>query len=168
MQLMGALILAITLGDKIPGATLRHKDENGIHQINSEELFAGKTVVLIGVPGAFAPTCSSKHLPGYVQNAAAFAAKGVDSIICVSVNDPFVMDAWGADQNVGDAVMMVADGNADFAKALGLDFDASAPGFGIRCQRFSMLVENETIKKLNVEAPGAFDISSAEAMLAQL
>ena len=124
--------------------------------------------MLFGVPGAFAPTCSSKHLPGYVQSAAAFAAKGVDNIICVSVNDPFVMDAWSADQDVGDAVMMVSDGNADFAKALGLDFDASAPGFGVRCQRFSMLVENGTVKKLNIETPGAFDISSAEAMLAAL
>jgi glutaredoxin/glutathione-dependent peroxiredoxin len=160
--------LATTLGDKIPGATLRYKDENGIHQINAEELFTGKTVVLFGVPGAFAPTCSSKHLPGYVQSAAAFAAKGVDNIICVSVNDPFVMDAWSADQDVGDAVMMVSDGNGDFAKALGLDFDASAPGFGVRCQRFSMLVENGTVKKLNIETPGAFDISSAEAMLAAL
>ncbi len=158
----------ITLGDKIPGATLRFKDENGIQQINSEDLFSGKTVVLFGVPGAFTPTCSGKHLPGYVQNAAAFAAKGVDSIICVSVNDPFVIDARAADQNVGDAVMMMADGNADFAKALGLDFDASAPGFGIRCQRFSMQVENKTVKKLNIEEPGAFDKSSAEAMLARL
>ena len=158
----------ITLGDKIPGATLRFKDENGIQQINSENLFSGKTVVLFGVPGAFTPTCSGKHLPGYVQNAAAFAAKGVDSIICVSVNDPFVIDAWAADQNVGDAVMMMADGNADFAKALGLDFDASAPGFGIRYQRFSMQVENKTVKKLNIEEPGAFDKSSAEAMLARL
>ena len=126
----------ITLGDKIPGTTSRFKDENGIQQINSEDLFSGKTVVLFGVPGAFTPTCSDKHLLGYVQNAAAFAAKGVDSIICVSVNDPFVIDARAADQNVGDAVMMMADGNADFAKALGLEFDASAPGFGIRCQRF--------------------------------
>ena len=158
----------ITLGDKIPGATLRFKDENGIQQINSEDLFSGKTVVLFGVPGAFTPTCSGKHLSGYVQNAAAFAAKGVDSIICVSVNDPFVIDARAADQNVGDAVMMMADGNADFAKALGLDFDASAPGFGIRCQRFSMQVENKTVKKLNIEEPGAFDKSSAEAMLARL
>ena len=158
----------ITLSDKIPGATLRFKDENGIQQINSEDLFSGKTVVLFGVPGAFTPTCSGKHLPGYVQNAAAFAAKGVDSIICVSVNDPFVIDARAADQNVGDAVMMMADGNADFAKALGLDFDASAPGFGIRCQRFSMQVENKTVKKLNIEEPGAFDKSSAEAMLARL
>jgi peroxiredoxin len=104
----------------------------------------------------------------YVQNAAAFAAKGVDSLICVSVNDPFVVDAWAADRDVGDAVMMMADGNADFAKALGLDFDASAPGFGIRCQRFSMLVENEIVKKLNIEEPGAFGISSAETMLAAL
>ena len=168
MQFKGEENLAIALGNKIPGATLRYKDDDGIHQINAEELFTGKTVVLFGVPGAFTPTCSGKHLPGYVQNAAAFAAKGVDSIICVSVNDPFVMDAWGADQNVGDAVQLMADGNADFAKALGLDFDASAPGLGIRCQRFSMLVENETVKKLNIEEPGVFELSIAEAMLAAL
>ncbi|MAF48773.1 MAG: peroxiredoxin [Rhodospirillales bacterium] len=160
--------MTISVGDRIPGATLRYQDDAGIQQVGAEELFLGKTVVLFGLPGAFTPTCSAKHLPGYVQNAGAISAKGVDSIICVAVNDAFVMAAWGADQNVGGKVMMVADGNAEFARALGLDFDASGPGLGTRCQRFSMLVENGVVKTLNIEEPGAFEISSAEAMLAQL
>ena len=160
--------MAINVGDKIPSATLRRKDENGITQIKTDELFKGKKTVLFSVPGAFTPTCSAKHLPGFVQNSEALKGKGVDQVICMAVNDAFVMDAWGKAQNVGDKVNLLSDGNGEFAKALGLDFDASGPGLGIRSQRFSMLIEDGVVKKLNVEKPGAFEVSSAEAMLAQL
>ena len=160
--------MAINVGDKIPAATLRRKDENGITQIKTDELFKGKKTVLFSVPGAFTPTCSAKHLPGFVQNAGALKGKGVDQIVCMAVNDAFVMDAWGKSQNVGDAVQLLADGNGEFAKALGLDFDASGPGLGVRSQRFSMLIDDGVVKKINVEKPGAFEVSSAEAMLAQL
>jgi peroxiredoxin len=160
--------MAISVGDKIPSATLRRKDESGITQIKTDELFKGKKVVVFSVPGAFTPTCSAKHLPGFVTNSDAIKKKGVDEIICVAVNDAFVMDAWGKAQNTAGKVTMLADGNAEFAKALGLDFDASGPGLGVRSQRFSMLVEDGVVKKLNVEKPGAFEVSSAEAMIAQL
>ena len=115
--------MAINVGDKIPAATLRRKDENGITQIKTDELFKGKKTVLFSVPGAFTPTCSAKHLPGFVQNSDALKGKGVDQIICMAVNDAFVMDAWGKSQNVGDKVQLLADGNGEFAKALGLDLD---------------------------------------------
>jgi peroxiredoxin len=161
-------IMAINVGDKIPSATLRRKDENGITQIKTDELFKGKKTVLFSVPGAFTPTCSAKHLPGFVQNSEALKGKGVDQVICMAVNDAFVMDAWGKAQNVGDKVSLLSDGNGEFAKALGLDFDASGPGLGVRSQRFSMLIDDGVVKKLNVEKPGAFEVSSAEAMLAQL
>jgi peroxiredoxin len=160
--------MSINVGDKIPSATLRRKDESGITQIKTDELFKGKKVVVFSVPGAFTPTCSAKHLPGFVQNADAIKKKGVDEIICVAVNDAFVMDAWGKAQNTAGKVTMLADGNAEFAKAIGLDFDASGPGLGVRSQRFSMLVEDGVVKKLNIEKPGAFEVSSAEAMMAQL
>ena len=160
--------MAINVGDKIPSATLRRKDENGITQIKTDELFKGKKTVLFSVPGAFTPTCSAKHLPGFVQNSEALKGKGVDQVICMAVNDAFVMDAWGKAQNVGDKVSLLSDGNGEFAKALGLDFDASGPGLGVRSQRFSMLIDDGVVKKLNVEKPGAFEVSSAEAMLAQL
>jgi peroxiredoxin len=160
--------MAISVGDKIPSATLRRKDESGITQIKTDELFKGKKVVVFSVPGAFTPTCSAKHLPGFVTNADSIKKKGVDEIVCVAVNDAFVMDAWGKAQNTAGKVMMLADGNAEFAKAIGLDFDASGPGLGVRSQRFSMLVEDGVVKKLNVEKPGAFEVSSAEAMMAQL
>ena len=160
--------MAINVGDKIPSATLRRKDENGITQIKTDELFKGKKTVLFSVPGAFTPTCSAKHLPGFVQNADKLKQKGIDAIACVAVNDAFVMDAWGKAQNVGDKVSLLSDGNGEFAKALGLDFDASGPGLGVRSQRFSMLIDDGVVKKLNVEKPGAFEVSSAEAMLAQL
>lgn len=157
----------IKVGDKIPSVKLKHMAKDGIKDITSDELFKGK-VVLFGLPGAFTPTCSAKHLPGFVQNAEAIRGKGIDRIVCLSVNDAFVMNAWGKDQNVGEKVMMVADGNADFAKAVGLEMDGSGYGMGTRIRRFSMLVENGTVKQLNVEKPGAFEVSNAETMMKQI
>ena len=160
--------MTIKVGDKIPSVTLQQKTADGVSPVTTDELFKGKRVVLFAVPGAFTPTCSAKHLPGFVQNSEALKGKGVDQVICMAVNDAFVMDAWGKAQNVGDKVNLLSDGNGEFAKALGLDFDASGPGLGVRSQRFSMLIEDGVVKKLNVEKPGAFEVSSAEAMLAQL
>ena len=136
--------------------------------ISTDDLFAGKTVAVFGLPGAFTRTCSAKHLPGFVDNADALRAKGIDDIVCISVNDPFVMAAWAKAQNVGDKVLMVADGSAKFARAAGLDTDMSAKGFGVRCRRFSMVVEDGTVKSLNIDEPGSFEVTSAEVMLGQL
>ena len=160
--------MAINVGDTIPSATLHHKDENGIHEITTEELFGGKTVALFALPGAFTPTCSAQHLPGFVNNAAALKAKGVDTITCLSVNDAFVMDAWGQAQNVGNTVLMLADGNCEFTQAVDLVLDASGGGMGQRSLRYSMLVEDGVVKQLNVEAPGQFEKSTAETMLGQM
>jgi peroxiredoxin len=139
--------------------------KDGPRPITTDELFNGKKVVLFALPGAFTPTCSAKHVPGFVQNADAIKAKGVDTIACVSVNDAFVMNAWGKDQNAGDKVLMLADGNGEFTDKMGLSFDASGFGMGKRSQRYAMLVDNGTIKALNVEKPGAFEVSSAEAVM---
>ena len=160
--------MAIQVGDKIPAATLKVPTKDGIQDRSTEQLFGGKKVVLFSVPGAFTPTCSMKHLPGFVQNASAIRAKGVDSVICLSVNDAFVMGAWGKDQNVGDTVVMAADGNGEFAKALGLDFDGSKFGMGQRSQRFALVAQDGVVKHLAVEAPGKFEVSSAEAVLKAL
>ena len=160
--------MAINVGDKIPSATLRRKDENGITQIKTDELFKGKKTVLFSIPGAFTPTCSAKHVPGFVQNYDAFKAKGVDTIVCLSVNDAFVMGAWGKDQGAGDKVRMLADGNGEFTRAVGLEFDASKFGMGKRSQRYAMIVDDGVVKALNVEEPGAFEVSSAEYTLQQL
>jgi peroxiredoxin len=157
----------IKVGDKIPSVKLKHMTKDGIKDITTDELFKGK-VALFGLPGAFTPTCSAKHLPGFVQNSDALRGKGVDRIVCLSVNDAFVMDAWGKNQNVGEKVMMVADGNADFAKAVGLELDLNGNGMGTRIRRFSMVVDNGTVKQLNVEKPGAFEVSNAETMLKQV
>ena len=157
----------IKVGDKIPSVKLKHMTKDGIKDVTTDELFKGK-VVVFGLPGAFTPTCSAKHLPGFVQNAESIRGKGVDKIVCLSVNDAFVMSAWGKDQNVGEKVMMVADGNADFAKAVGLELDLVGNGMGTRIRRFSMLVDNGTIKQLNVEKPGAFEVSNAETMMKQI
>jgi peroxiredoxin len=138
----------------------------GPGQISTDELFAGKKVVLFAVPGAFTPTCSMNHLPGYVEHAAEFADKGVDTIACMAVNDAFVMGAWGKDRGVGDKVVMLADGNADYTRKLGLELDASGFGMGQRSQRFAILVDDGVAKVVNVEAPGQFEVSSAETMLA--
>jgi peroxiredoxin len=160
--------MAIKVGDKIPSATLNHKTADGIQKITTDELFKDKTVVLFGLPGAFTPTCSAKHLPGFVQNAKAIKDKGVDTVACLSVNDAFVMDAWGKDQKVGDQVMMLADGNGDFSKAVGLTMDATGYGMGLRACRYAMVVKDGVVKTLNVEAPGAFEVSSAESVMKAL
>ena len=157
--------MAISVGEKVPSVTLKHMSADGLADISTDEIFGGKTVVLFSLPGAFTPTCSAKHLPGFVQNAEALKAKGVDTIACVSVNDAFVMNAWGKDQNVGDKVLMLADGNAEFSDAVGLSFDGSGFGMGKRAQRYAMVVEDGVVKTLNIEQPGAFEVSSAEAML---
>ncbi len=157
----------IKVGDKIPSVKLKYMSKEGVKDITTDELFKGK-VVLFGLPGAFTPTCSAKHLPGFVQHADQIRAKGVDRIVCLSVNDAFVMDAWGKSQNVGDKVMMVADGNADFARAVGLELDVTANGMGTRIRRFSAIIEDGVVKQLNVEKPGAFEVSNAETILQQL
>ncbi|MEM7653324.1 MAG: peroxiredoxin [Pseudomonadota bacterium] len=160
--------MTIKVGDKLPSATLREMTADGPHPVETNDLFAGKTVVVFSVPGAFTPTCSAKHLPGFVQHADAIKAKGVDEIVCMAVNDPFVMGAWGKDQNVGATVRMLGDGNAEFAEQLGLDFDASGFGLGKRGQRFAFVAKDGVVTHLAVEAPGAFEVSSAEAVLAAL
>jgi peroxiredoxin len=160
--------MTIKVGDKMPAGTFSRMTKDGTQKISAEDLFKGKKVALFSVPGAFTPTCDAKHLPGFVENAAAFKAKGVDTIACMSVNDVFVMNAWGKASNVGDDVWMLADGNGDYVKALGLELDASGFGMGKRGQRFSVLVVDGVVKQLNVEEGGAFKVSSAEHMLGQL
>ncbi|MFN0043787.1 MAG: peroxiredoxin [Alphaproteobacteria bacterium] len=160
--------MTINVGDTIPSMKLKHMTANGPAEISTDEIFGGKKVVLFSVPGAFTPTCSAKHLPGFVEKASALKSKGVNTIACLAVNDAFVMGAWGKAQNVGDNVLMLADGSATFSKALGLELDLVAMGLGVRGKRFSMMVENGVVKKLNIEAPGEFKISDAETMLAQL
>ena len=156
--------MAISVGDKIPAGTLKIAGPDGMNDASTDDLFGGKKVVLFAVPGAFTPTCSAQHLPGFVGKAGDIKAKGVDSIICLAVNDAFVMDAWGKAQNA-EEIHMVADGNADFAKAVGLELDLIARGMGVRLQRFAMIVEDGVVKHLNVEAPGKFEISSAETIM---
>jgi peroxiredoxin len=160
--------MTIKVGDRIPTASLKHMTADGMQTISTDQLFKGKKVVLFALPGAFTPTCSAKHLPGFVQNAEAIKAKGVDTIACLSVNDAFVMNAWGKDQKVGDKVLMLADGNADFSKAVGLTMDGTGYGMGTRAQRYAMVVQDGVVKALNVEAPGAFEVSSAEAIIKAL
>ncbi|MBS0410543.1 MAG: peroxiredoxin [Proteobacteria bacterium] len=160
--------MAIKVGDKIPSATFTTWGESGPGPITTEQLCAGKTVALFAVPGAFTPTCSAKHVPGFKAHAAEFKAKGVDTIACVSVNDVFVMKAWGADQGVGDDIVMLADGNGDFTKAVGLEMDGSKFGMGQRSQRYSMVIKDGVVTELNVEQGGEFKVSAAEYMLAQL
>ncbi|NQZ98114.1 MAG: peroxiredoxin [Myxococcales bacterium] len=154
--------MPIKEGEKIPSVKVKATD---MQDLTTEELFGGKKVVLFAVPGAFTPTCSNQHLPGFIENADAIRAKGVDDIICMSVNDAFVMDAWGNDRGAGDKVRLIADGNADLSKALGLDFDGSGIGFGVRAQRFAAIVEDGVVTKLAVEEPMKFEVSSAEAIL---
>jgi peroxiredoxin len=155
----------IQVGDKIPSVKLKKTD---MSDVTTDEIFGGKKVVLFAVPGAFTPTCSEKHLPGFVDKAGELKKKGVDTIVCMSVNDAFVMDAWGKDRGVGDDVLLVADGNADFAKALGLDFDGSNIGFGTRAQRFALVAEDGVVKHVAVEKPMKFEVSSAEKILEAL
>lgn len=160
--------MTIKVGDKIPSATLMQMKGGTPQPVKTDDFFSGKKIVVFALPGAFTPTCSAKHLPGFVQHAGELKAKGVDAIACVSVNDAFVMGAWGEQQKVGDKVAMLADGNGDFTRALGLELDATKFGMGKRSQRFSMIVENGVVKTLNVEEPGAFSVSSAEHVLKQL
>jgi peroxiredoxin len=160
--------MTIKVGDKVPSATFTVMTAEGPKPMTSDEVFKGKKVALFAVPGAFTPTCSAKHLPGYVNNFDALKKKGIDRVACVSVNDVFVMSAWGKDQKVGDKVLMLADGNGDFAKAMGLELDAKGFGMGKRSQRYSMIVDNGVVKQLNVEEGGQFKVSAAEHMLGQL
>ncbi|HEY2835635.1 MAG TPA: peroxiredoxin [Rhizomicrobium sp.] len=160
--------MTIKVGDKIPSVTLMQMKDGGPKPVSTDELFKGKKVALFALPGAFTPTCSAKHLPGYIQQHEALKAKGIDAIACLSVNDAFVMGAWGTQQGAGDKVMMLADGNGDFTRAVGLELDGSKFGMGKRSQRYSMIVEDGVVKSLNVEAPGAFEISSADHMVALL
>ncbi|SDE21849.1 MULTISPECIES: peroxiredoxin [Kordiimonas] len=159
--------MTIQVGDKIPAATLTTMTADGPGPVSTDEFFKGRKVVLFSVPGAFTPTCSAKHLPGFVDHADEILAKA-DAIACMSVNDVFVMNAWGKSAGVEDKVVMLADGNAEFAKALGLEMDASGFGMGLRSKRFSMIVEDGTVTQLNIEEPGAFQVSSAEHALTQL
>jgi len=159
--------MTIKVGDKVPSVTLRYIGPDGPTQVASDQFFAGKKVALFAVPGAFTRTCSQRHLPSYVGNAAALKAKGIDTIACIAVNDQFVMNAWGKEHGAGDIVML-GDGSGEFAGAVGLELDRIKDGMGMRSQRYSMLVEDGVVKQLNIEPAGQFGVSSAEAMLEQL
>ena len=160
--------MTIKVGDSIPSMKLMVATADGPKEISTDEIFKGKKVVLFAVPGAFTPTCSAKHLPGFVQYADDFKAKGVDTIACIAVNDVFVMGAWGKDQGTGDKILMLADGAAAFAKAIGLELDLNARGLGWRSQRYALVAEDGKVTHLAVEAPGGFEVSKAEAILAAL
>jgi peroxiredoxin len=160
--------MTIQVGERIPSVTLKVVTPDGFEDRSTDELFAGKKVVLFAVPGAFTPTCSAQHLPGFVKQADALKQKGVDTVMCLSVNDAFVMDAWGKDRQVGDKVVMVADGSAEFTRAMGLEMDGSKFGMGTRSQRYALVAEDGEVKHLAVEKPMKFEVSSAEAILAQL
>jgi peroxiredoxin len=159
--------MPIKEGDKLPEATVHVMKDGRPTPVSTSELFAGKKVVLFAVPGAYTPTCSQAHLPGFVVNADAIKAKGVDSIVCMAVNDAFVMDSWGKDHNA-EQLVMVGDGNGEFTKALGLEMDGSGFGLGTRSQRFAMVVEDGVVTKLAVEEPGKFEVSKAESILEAL
>jgi len=160
--------MTIQVGDKLPSIDVQYKTDDAVQTINTDELFAGKKVALFALPGAFTPTCSASHLPGYVINSDKLFARGIDRIICLSVNDAFVMQAWGEQHNVDDRVMMIADGSAHFSRAVGLELDLDAPGMGIRSQRYAMVVNDGVVELLNVEAPGKFEVSDAETILNSL
>lgn len=160
--------MSIKVGDKLPEATFMTMGADGPSPVTTTDVFAGKRVALFAVPGAFTPTCSAKHLPGFKDNVEAFKAKGVDAIACTSVNDVFVMGAWGKDQGVADEMQMLADGNGDFAKDIGLELDASGFGMGSRSQRYAMVVNDGVVESLHVEDGGEFKVSSAEYLLDQI
>ena len=160
--------MTISAGQTMPSGVFGVMTDAGPGAISTDDLFSGKKVVLVSVPGAFTPTCSMNHLPGFVDQAAALKDKGVDAIACMAVNDVFVMDAWGKDRGVGDDVMMLADGNGEYAKALGLEMDASGFGMGMRGQRFAIVVDDGVATHVGVEAPGEFEVSKAEAILGAL
>jgi peroxiredoxin len=159
--------MTIKVGDRVPKGTLREMTDSGLAPVTTADLFDGKRVALFSVPGAFTPTCSNQHLPGFVANAAAIKAKGIDTIACMAVNDAFVMGAWGRAQNVGDNVRMLADGNATWTQALGLELDATGFGMGVRGKRFSVIVDDGIVTNINVDESGGLDVSSAETLLAQ-
>jgi len=161
-------MMAIKVGDKLPSIDLQHKIDNKVETINSDDLFAGKKVVLFALPGAFTPTCSASHLPGYVVYSDRLFDKGVDRIICLSVNDAHVMEAWGKQHNVDDRVMMIADGSVHFTRAIGLEVDLGATGMGIRSKRYAMVVNDGVVELLNIEEPRKFEVSDAETLLASL
>ncbi len=160
--------MSIKVGDRLPEATFKTMGADGPKPLTTAEVFAGRKVVLFSVPGAFTPTCSKQHLPGYVKQADDLKGKGVAEIVCLAVNDVFVMDAWAKSQGADGKVLMLADGNADFTKALGLELDASKHGMGTRGQRFSLIAEDGVVMSLNIEAPGKFEVSSCEATARQL
>ncbi|WP_158043587.1 peroxiredoxin [Skermanella pratensis] len=156
--------MTIKVGDKFPSVTLKHLTSNGMQEISTDDLFKGKKAVLFAVPGAFTPTCSAKHLPGFVNRADEFKAKGYE-IVCMAVNDPFVMDAWAKSSDVGGKITMLPDGNGTLTKALGLEMDGTGYNLGHRSKRFAMVIEDGTVKSVSVEEPGAFEVSSADAVL---
>jgi len=160
--------MAIKVGDPIPSMKLMQATADGPKEVSTDDLFKGKKVVMFAVPGAFTPTCSQKHLPGFVQNAAALKAKGVDTIVCTAVNDPFVMGAWAKDQGTGSDIVMLADGSGALAKALGLELDLMGRGLGVRSQRYALVAVDGKVTHLAVEAPGGFDVSRAESIIAAL
>ncbi|NJC33414.1 peroxiredoxin [Sphingomonas jejuensis] len=160
--------MTIKIGDKLPTTTFTRMSDAGPEQVTTDDYFADKTVALFSVPGAFTPTCSVKHLPGFVEQLDALKAKGVDEVACTSVSDAFVLDAWAKASDAKDKVTMLADGNGEFARAVGLEFDGSKFGMGTRGQRFSMLVEDGMVTQLNVEEPGGYEVSSADYLLKQL
>jgi peroxiredoxin len=160
--------MTIKAGDKRPEGKFTRMTQDGPQKITTDELFKGKTVVFFSVPGAFTPTCDAKHLPGFVELADKIKAKGVDTIACTAVNDVFVMNAWGKSSKVGDKILMLADGNAEYAKALGLELNASGFGMGTRGQRFAIIVKDGTAQHVNVESPGEFKVSAADYILKQL
>ena len=161
--------MAIEVGQRLPDATFKVRTPDGLKDVTVQELTSGKKIVLFAVPGAFTPTCHAKHVPSYLEHHAALKGKGIDTVACVSVNDAFVLDAWAKASSCGDKILMLADGNAAFTKAIGLDFDGSGVGFGTRSKRYSMLVEDGVVKALNVEeSPGVMDVSGADRLLAAL
>jgi peroxiredoxin len=160
--------MTIAAGDRMPDGVFGIMDANGPNSLSTDEMFSGKKVILVSVPGAFTPTCSMNHLPGYVDLADELLAKGVDTIACMAVNDVFVMSAWGKDREVGDKVLMLADGNGDYSRALGLELDATGFGMGMRGQRFAIVVDDGVATHVAVEEPAKFEVSKAEALLAVL
>ena len=160
--------MTIKVGDRMPEGQFTVMGDNGPDAVSTDDLFSGKKVVLFSVPGAFTPTCSAKHLPGFIDNLDALKAKGVDTVACMAVNDAFVMSAWGKSAGADGKVVMLADGNGEYARKLGLEFDATKYGMGLRGQRFSIIVDDGVVKALNVEPGGAFGVSSAETALSQL
>lgn len=160
--------MTIKAGDTLPDVTFMTMTADGPQPMSTDDVFGGKRVALFAVPGAYTPTCSAKHLPGFIEKASELQAKGVDRIACTSVNDVFVMGAWGKDQGAGDDVLMLADGNGDFASALGLEMDGSAFGMGKRSQRYALVVNDKTVEQVFVDEPGNFEVSSAEHMLKAL